>query len=211
MRKFVIAVVGLLGFALVFFAAADLSSSSHRIAPQTNASDASNGGANQPSAMQVSVPELYRAYQANEVAADNQYKGQRLYVEGLVGSINKNAFGQIYLVLPAAFSEFDTVQAVLNEENEGAAARLQKGMMVAMECDGAGMVLATPILNKCSFVSRRESPPPAQSIISEPAPESTPTVETAAPAPSQADADSGSVQSADAPKTQDPTPASTPQ
>lgn len=215
MRKFVIAVVGLLGFALVFFAAADLSSSSHRSTPQTNASDASNGGGDQPSAMQVSVPELYRAYHANEVAADNEYKGKRLYVEGLVGSINKNFADQVYLTLPT-YDEFGSVQAVVTENDYAAAAQLHKGMVVAMECDGHGMILDSPMLGNCSFVSRRESPPratPSQPVVSsEPAPESTPTVESSAPAPSpvpsQADGHSGNVQSPDAPKTEDATPAS---
>jgi hypothetical protein len=133
MRLLVIGAVLVLGFALLVVAVAHNMAGvpSTQSASQTGASDASSSGtatADNPPALQVSVPELYQAYHANEVAADNEYKGKRLYLDAMVGSINKNAFGQVYLVLPNYYDEFDSVQAVLNEDSYGAAGRLQKGM-----------------------------------------------------------------------------------
>jgi hypothetical protein len=152
------------------------------------------------------VPELYQAYHANEVAADNEYKGKRLYLDAMVGSINKNAFGQVYLVLPNYYDEFDSVQAVLNEDSYGAAGRLQKGMIVSMECDGDGMIIGSPMLNNCSLVARRQAPPvPApQPVAAEPAPDSAAPPQN--PASSQGNTDTGNVQNTDTVKTEDPSP-----
>ena len=45
------------------------------------------------------------------------------------------------------------VQAHLSEGNESKAASLRVGDPVTVVCTGAGMVIGTPMLNKCSFAS----------------------------------------------------------
>ncbi|HTV54040.1 MAG TPA: hypothetical protein VMI06_03915, partial [Terriglobia bacterium] len=105
----------------------------------------------EPPAMPVSALELFSAYQSNEVAADNKYKGRLLLVSGYVESINKDFIDNPYLML-ATPNEFMGIRADLNKEEESTAAQLSKGEPINLRCTGGGMTLGSPILNGCSIV-----------------------------------------------------------
>jgi len=112
----------------------------------------------------VSALKLFIDYQGNEVAADDMYKGRLLAVQGMVTSIRKDMFDKIYVSL-ATPNEFMNVQAHLDKGSESQAASLQRGEVINVVCTGGGMILGSPMLEKCSFASASDKPenlpPPA--------------------------------------------------
>lgn len=158
------------------------------VAVQQGSSGPTQGGATADSALQVSAYKLFSDYQRNEVAADNVYKGRSLAVSGVVSGINKDVFDKIYVELVTP-NEFMNVQAHLGEGNESKAASLQVGETVTVVCTGAGMVIGSPMLDKCSFASEPVATGNAASAplwpngnATEPSPQAAPAPE-AAPAP----------------------------
>jgi hypothetical protein len=80
-------------------------------------------------------------YEANEIAADNKYKGKKILLIGKINSINKDIGGNGYLALRGP-GMFQDVQARLSDAGMEGAADLAKGMTVYLVCDH-GMKVAT--------------------------------------------------------------------
>ncbi|AOK57257.1 OB-fold protein [Burkholderia stagnalis] len=91
---------------------------------------------------------LFSAYDKNEVAADQKYKGKAVAVSGTVQSIDKDAFDNIVVRLKSG-NEFMPVNAYLSKEHEALAASLEKGRKVTWVCEGAGRLIGSPILRGC--------------------------------------------------------------
>jgi hypothetical protein len=125
-------------------------SSSHATDSVTTSPPATSDG---PSALPVSALQLFSDYQANEVAADQKYKGKALLVSGYISSINKDFTDSVYLVL-ATPNEFMGVHADLRGDEESKAVGLAKGQPVNVQCTGGGMVIGSPILKDCEIFSR---------------------------------------------------------
>jgi TonB family protein len=122
--------------------------------------EAARNGSNATEAQQaisVSAPKLWEDYHANEVAADNQYKGKRLIVQGMVTSINKDFADTVYVLL-STFNEFESVHADLSSEYQQEAATLQIGQILTVECEGGGMVIGSPVLRNCSILPNSPAP-----------------------------------------------------
>ncbi len=100
-------------------------------------------------ALAVTASELFKAYNANEVAADQKYKGKALLVSGSVQSIDKDFMDKIVVKLSTA-NEFMPVHAQLGKEHEQLAAQLSKGAKVKWTCTGGGLIVGSPILRDCS-------------------------------------------------------------
>lgn len=100
-------------------------------------------------AIEITAGELFAAYKANEIAADQQYKGKALKVSGTVEGIASDAFDKPVVQLQAGgFME----QVHANVSSNDAAARLTKAEWVTLACEGAGEVLGIPVLNDCVIV-----------------------------------------------------------
>lgn len=99
-------------------------------------------------AIKISASQLFNEYQANEVAADQRYKGKWLLVSGTVQSIDKNAFNNIVVRLRTS-NEFMGAMAHLDDAHEGLAASLNKGQKIQLECKGGGIVIGSPVLKEC--------------------------------------------------------------
>lgn len=98
--------------------------------------------------MQVDAVRLWQDYDANEVAADNLYKGKMLAVSGTVRSIDKDFLDNIVIRL-ATPNQFMSVMATMEDYESGKAASLSKGQAVAVVCKGAGMIIGAPVLHGC--------------------------------------------------------------
>lgn len=98
----------------------------------------------------VTATQLYNDYHANEVAADEKYKGKTLRVTGSVASIDKDFMGNILLRLVTP-NEFSQVMATLQDTEKGKAGRLAKGNGVRLVCEGQGMVIGSPSLDDCAI------------------------------------------------------------
>lgn len=104
-------------------------------------------GAAAPTALEVTAGKLFADYEANEVAADNQYKGKTLAVSGTVAGINKDFTDEVYVELAA--TPFQSIQA--RGLPQDVAAGLNKGQKVTVECIGDGLMMTLPILKKCKL------------------------------------------------------------
>ena len=142
--------LGIIGFLVVAFAV-------HSVATNGGAGPASTP-VDVSTAIRVSAVKLWSDYHANEVAADNVYKGQTLVVTGMVKGINKDAFDEAFLEL-ATYNEFETVDAYLQQSELAKAARMSVYQPVTVACRGDGMVIESPILRDCTIQADQQNPP----------------------------------------------------
>ncbi|MBU9520250.1 OB-fold putative lipoprotein [Burkholderia multivorans] len=120
--------------------------------PTSGAPTASNSTSEQPKpaeTVSVTAAALFDAYDKNEVAADQKYKGKALSVSGTIQSIDKDAFDNIVVKLRTS-NEFMPVNAYLSKEHEAFAATLEKGKKVTWTCEGNGRLIGSPILRDCT-------------------------------------------------------------
>lgn len=100
-------------------------------------------------AARVTASELFSSYAANEIAADQAYKGKRLRVNAVVEEIDSDLADEPQLVLQAGgFMQHVTAAGVSTTQ----AAGLSKGQSVELLCTGGGEVLGFPMLEDCVLV-----------------------------------------------------------
>jgi tRNA_anti-like len=99
-------------------------------------------------AIPLTAQKLHDAYHANEVAADEAYKGRALRVTGGLVAISKDAFDHIVVELDTG-NPFESVRATLDASEKAKAMSLSKGTAVAVLCQGGGMIIGSPILSGC--------------------------------------------------------------
>lgn len=99
----------------------------------------------------VSANQLFNAYQANEVAADTQYKGQLLEVTGTVESIDSDISDDAVVNLSTS-NEFLSASATGNETFNQAALSLRKGQKIKLWCVGDGEIISAPVLKECQIL-----------------------------------------------------------
>lgn len=95
--------------------------------------------------------DLFAEYDANEVKADEKYKGKTLRVPGQIQSIDKDAFNNMVIKLKTA-NQFLGVHARMQDSQKAAVLELNKGQIVVVECIGGGMVMKSPILQDCTIL-----------------------------------------------------------
>ncbi len=98
---------------------------------------------------EISAQQLAQAYDRNTVAADQQFKGKRFKVTGVVDSINTDMFGSPYVTLRGGVNQFMEPQFELDEQHANYAAGLQSGMRISLVCTGRGDVAKTPMSKDC--------------------------------------------------------------
>lgn len=96
----------------------------------------------------TSAREIFAEYEANEVAADQKYKGKEVVIVGTVQSIDKDAFNNIVVHLQTP-NQFMSVSATLQDKYESEAARMNKGEVLGFSCTGAGRIIGSPVLRDC--------------------------------------------------------------
>ena len=96
----------------------------------------------------IGAVQLWREYEANEVAADTRYKGQRLRVTGIIVNIERDYEDRPVLHLFGGNAIFTTVVR-LNKADIPAVTRLKKGDEVVVRCIGAGREMRMPQLERC--------------------------------------------------------------
>ncbi len=98
----------------------------------------------------IQASDLWRSYSANEVAADNKWKGQRLMVAGLLQSIDKDFTNDVVLGLRSS-NQFMPTRAYLNDDEVKTAANLRKGQRLLLTCTCDGRVMGSPVLKGCAI------------------------------------------------------------
>jgi hypothetical protein len=138
-----VVVVGLVGFAV-----AGGNSSSPSQQPQQE--PATPPEAETPP-MNVTARALWEAYDANEVSADDKFKGKKLLVDGVIASIDKDLFDNI-LVRLVGGNRYSTVDATIREVDKAKAAELKKGQRISLTCMGDGKIMSSPMLKPCMIM-----------------------------------------------------------
>lgn len=100
----------------------------------------------------VSANEIYSDYKANEIDADNKYKGKRLQISAVVDGIHKDFKDDSYLTL-STDNSYMPIHASINNSELNRAAQLRKGSEVTVECNGGTMILGSPTLNNCIILT----------------------------------------------------------
>ena len=100
--------------------------------------------------------DIARAYEANTVAADQQFKGKRFRVTGIVTDINTDFMGDPYITMPGT-DEFFQPQFSFDKSALNQLAALSKGTEVTLVCTGKGDVAKTPMSDDCQIVQGSHS------------------------------------------------------
>ena len=99
--------------------------------------------------MEVTASELYRAYEANEVSADQQYKGKRLLITGVVENIGKDVMDNPYVALKIDFLK--GVNCYFDDENNKVLSHLSKGQKIQIIGTCAGLTLTDVVVKDCGL------------------------------------------------------------
>jgi hypothetical protein len=105
----------------------------------------------------VTGSKLASAYDANEAAADKEYKGKQLFVTARVDSINKGIGGSPYFVIRGGVLG---AQAHFERKYNDYAASVSKGEIVKLVCEGNGYIITSAMLDDCvpaQDVAKREA------------------------------------------------------
>lgn len=105
------------------------------------------GGAKKDDLVKTTPEEILKAYQNGTSAGDQQFKGKKVEVTGIVGETDKTDNGIPYLT----FASENEVTPTFNfrKDQEKVVASLKPGEKVTLTCVGAGELLRTPAFNDC--------------------------------------------------------------
>ena len=106
------------------------------------------------SVIKITAVQLFKEYEANEIAADKKYEDKILEVTGVIGSFGKEILGKPYVTFKTGEYEFDqNVQAVFYRTEEEKLLKLKKGQTIKVSCTSPGRITISVILDKCSIKS----------------------------------------------------------
>lgn len=104
-------------------------------------------------AVNITAVDLHSAYDANEVNADNTYKGKAIVVTGTVSDIGKNVLNQTYITLKDG-SDYGltSVQCFFESEQEDTVGSISKGNSVKLIGKCTGENLMNVQLSNCYLI-----------------------------------------------------------
>jgi len=143
----VLVVFGLLGWFIYGMANSDGQTQS---TTSDHGANDSNAVAPSKPTMEVTPDELQTAYDTNEVAADNIYKGKVIRIIGKIASIDKDFTDDVVIQL-ATSNQFMHVSASMIDAERDRAANLRKGQSISLDCESVMRVIGTPAASKCRF------------------------------------------------------------
>lgn len=95
----------------------------------------------------ATAKEYETAYDANEIAADNGFKGKTILLSGVIDGINKDFTDAGYITLRD--SGLLGARAQLDQDAMGEAASFKRGQNVNFVCKGTGLVMTVATLDGC--------------------------------------------------------------
>jgi hypothetical protein len=118
------------------------------IAPTEAQPDTPPTAPNKRAVLRMSAEELYREYDANEVATDAKIGKARIEVTGTVRSIDKDFTNDVVVHLDTG-DQFGSAGLTLNKSEESKAIALAKGEHVVITCDHMQRILSSPQGSDC--------------------------------------------------------------
>lgn len=105
------------------------------------------GGAKKDELIKTTPEEILKAYQRGAAAGDQQFKGKKVEVTGIVGETDKTDTGIPYLTFALDNEVLPTFN--FKKDQAKAVAALKSGDKVTLNCVGAGELIRTPAFNDC--------------------------------------------------------------
>lgn len=103
-------------------------------------------------AIVVSSEALRKAYKANEVSGDNQYKGKLVEISGTVNTIGKDVLDEAYVTFETSEQyAFDKVQCMFKEDQQSLLADLKKGQSIKVQGTVSGVSIGSVIVRNCKI------------------------------------------------------------
>lgn len=146
---------------------------------------AANNGDLQPTAISVTAEQFAKDYEANEVAADEKYKGNIVEVTGIIKEIGKDVFGNLYVSLENGQDlSLLSVDCYFDDNFDQQMASLSKGRQITIRgrCDSGNSIWNCNFMNQESAAEQeRQSVDPAVVRNEEPTGSPVNSGESAAP------------------------------
>jgi hypothetical protein len=101
--------------------------------------------------VKVTPKQLMADYNANEVAADDKYKGKTLELTGTADTISKDFLDQAFVTMETG-EPLKNVQIYFDAENTKKVATLTKGQTITVQGRGDGMVLQLSVVLRDSVL-----------------------------------------------------------
>lgn len=102
-------------------------------------------------ALDASAEEIYRAYEANEQAAQLKYGKQPVNIGGAIASIELDAADEPMVSLRAG-AMLEEVTLHFGSDFSDTAAKLQKGQWFAARCNTISEIMGAPQLDECKMI-----------------------------------------------------------
>ena len=99
----------------------------------------------------VSAVDLYKAYDKDEPAADEKYKGQQLLVTGIIEDITLEGESGVNIDLKAG-DILDTIFCFFEDSEKASVSKLKKGQKVTIRGVGEGKFV-NPVVRFCEVAS----------------------------------------------------------
>jgi len=99
--------------------------------------------------IEITASELYSEYEANEVSADEQYKGKKIAVTGVVGIIGKDILDDPYISLNVDYLQ--SVNCYFSDKNNKVLSQLSKGQKVTIIGECKGFMLTNVMIQDCEL------------------------------------------------------------
>lgn len=123
-------------------------------AAQATPATASTSAASTPAPMAVTAPNLFADYEANEVSADEKYKGKTLDVQGRVETIGKDIVDSMYVTLDINKPmSIGNVQCMFDGGHKAELTQLKKGQKVTLRGEVSGK-MGNVLMRNCAIVSK---------------------------------------------------------
>lgn len=103
---------------------------------------------NELPAIVVDASKLWNDYEANEVAADERYKGKLIQINCVVVSVDKNFLDDIVVHLKSP-NPFLNISATIQSSEAAKAAAVRKGARLTLICKGGDRIIGSPTLHDC--------------------------------------------------------------
>lgn len=141
-----IAFIALIFFPIIF-------SGTNSETPQTESTQATTTPttiATEPPVIDISPDDLYSAYEENEVAADNEYKGKKVKITGTIEDIGKDILDDVYITINAG--DYDEIQCYFeNQKQIDKVATLKSGEEVTIVGECSGLSILNVVLQNCEL------------------------------------------------------------
>ena len=108
--------------------------------------------------VKINAGQLFSAYEDNEVATDEGFKGKLVQVSGTVQSIDKDAFDNIIINFKTS-NQFMPAHMKMDDNEKAAAIAMKKGVKATVLCEKMSRIVGTPYGSGCRFVAEEPAKP----------------------------------------------------